>query len=256
MNGKATKMKQENLPTLLRNLRLTLRVAIDLTVSFFKIPRVSHGVWICGGSRITDDSAEFKKIRWFSYLIVVLSFRKAKIVQGGGPGAMKAAALGATEALGSAFSFVLPFAGEEPHGFFHGIHSHTYFFTRKLRMARESKAVVFFRGGVGTLDELFEMFVLVQNKKSPPVPLYLVEKPYWNSLVQWLNAVVVPHKMMSAESMALITQVDDTEEELFALAQTIAEQLLPSGYTPSAEELALQARQLAELPHLAEYIGE
>ena len=50
------------------------------------------------------------------------------------------------------------------------------FFSRKATFLKNVKAVVVFPGGVGTLDELFEVLLAIRAKKIQSIPIYLIEK--------------------------------------------------------------------------------
>ena len=66
-----------------------------------------------------------------------------------------------------------------------------YFFTRKFWMVYNAQALVCCPGGVGTCDELFEFLTLKQTGKLPgDLPVVLLGKDYWNSVVNWEVCVV------------------------------------------------------------------
>lgn len=108
------------------------------------------------------------------------------IMTGGGPGIMEAANRGAVDADAKSIglNIQLPFE-QSPNPYitpelcfvFH------YFAIRKLHFLNRSKAFVFFPGGFGTLDELFEVLTLIQTKKSKPMPVVLIDKIYWQKAI-------------------------------------------------------------------------
>jgi uncharacterized protein (TIGR00730 family) len=121
------------------------------------------------------------------------------IMTGGGPGIMEAANRGAMDvgAKSIGLNIQLPFE-QSPNPYitpelcfvFH------YFAMRKLHFLNRSKAFVFFPGGFGTLDELFEVLTLIQTKKSDPMPVVLIDKVYWQKAINidfLLEEAVISH---------------------------------------------------------------
>ena len=49
-----------------------------------------------------------------------------------------------------------------------------------------AEAYVFFPGGYGTFDELFNILTLIQTGKIPHVPVILFDSNYWSPLRQFL----------------------------------------------------------------------
>jgi uncharacterized protein (TIGR00730 family) len=114
------------------------------------------------------------------------------IATGGGPGIMEAANRGAMEAGAPSIGFNIGLPHEqEPNGYttpdltflFH------YFAVRKLHFAMRANALVVFPGGFGTLDELFEVLTLVQTSKMRRVPIVLVDRSYWSSVIDFETLV-------------------------------------------------------------------
>ncbi len=110
------------------------------------------------------------------------------IVSGGGGGIMEASNRGAfdEQEVSVGFNIVLP---HEQH-----LNPYTtdslafnYFFTRKVMMAFYSHGFVYFPGGFGTFDELFEVLTLIQTGKMAPVPVILVGKKFWKPLDKFLK---------------------------------------------------------------------
>ena len=142
------------------------------------------------------------------------SGRRYLVCTGGGPGIMEAGNRGADDAGGRsvALGISLPFepgvnefASEELAFEFH------YFFTRKLWFLYPAKAVIFFPGGFGTMDELFETLTLVQTGKiKRKLPLLLFGTDYWSRVLHM--AEMVDAGTISATDPALLHRTDDVDE--------------------------------------------
>ena len=143
------------------------------------------------------------------------------IATGGGPGIMEAANRGAAEAGAPSIGFNIGLPREqEPNGYstpdltflFH------YFAVRKLHFAMRANALVVFPGGFGTLDELFEVLTLVQTSKMRRVPIVLVSRSYWSSVINFER--LVQEGTVDRADLALFSYADDAEgawEELVRL---------------------------------------
>ena len=71
---------------------------------------------------------------------------------------------------------------------------------------------MFFPGGFGTLDELFESLTLVQTGKIKDTPIALVGSAYWRPLMEWLKESVAKQGNISMNDLARFEVVDDPEE--------------------------------------------
>ncbi|WP_295207502.1 TIGR00730 family Rossman fold protein [uncultured Brevundimonas sp.] len=134
------------------------------------------------------------------------------IATGGGPGIMEAANRGAVDAGAPSVGFNITLPHEqEPNAYstpeltfrFH------YFAMRKMHLAMRANALVVFPGGFGTFDEMFEMLTLRQTKKAPPVPVVLVDKAYWTSVIGF--DALVEDGMIAASDLDLIGFAEDAE---------------------------------------------
>ncbi|MGP0090521.1 MAG: LOG family protein [Xanthobacteraceae bacterium] len=130
------------------------------------------------------------------------------IATGGGPGIMEAANRGALDAGAPSIGFNIALPHEqEPNAYttpdltfrFH------YFAVRKMHFAMRASALVVFPGGFGTLDELFELLTLIQTHKSPRVPVVLVDKKYWEQVINF-------------DTLADQGMIDRAELDLFSYA--------------------------------------
>jgi uncharacterized protein (TIGR00730 family) len=138
---------------------------------------------------------------------------KLAVVTGGGPGIMEAANRGAFEAGAASVGFNISLPHEQlPNPYlspdlcfrFH------YFAIRKLHLLERAKAAVFFPGGYGTCDELFEVLTLLQTGKIKPLPVLLVGERFWRQAfdVQFL----IDEGMIAA-----------SDADLFCVAETASQ---------------------------------
>ena len=135
------------------------------------------------------------------------------IATGGGPGIMEAANRGACDAGAPSigFNITLPME-QEPNAYstpdltfrFH------YFAMRKMHFAMRANALVVFPGGMGTMDELFEILALRQTDKAPPIPIVLYDKAYWREVINF--DAMVKHGVISPPDESLFTYAETPEE--------------------------------------------
>jgi len=110
------------------------------------------------------------------------------VVTGGGPGIMEAGNRGAHDvgAKSIGLNIVLPFEqAPNPYVTPELCFNFRYFAIRKMHFLMRARALVAFPGGYGTLDELFETLTLIQTHKSPPVPIVLVGRRFWDRIVDF-----------------------------------------------------------------------
>jgi uncharacterized protein (TIGR00730 family) len=137
------------------------------------------------------------------------------IITGGGPGLMDAFNRGA-RAGGSAsigLSIRLPFETQPNPHLDIGLHFERLF-TRKATFVRYSQAFVAMPGGLGTLDEIFEVLCLMSTGKAARVPVILVGDGYWDSLMRWLEASPVRLGMIEPAQLGVLHRADTAAEVL------------------------------------------
>jgi uncharacterized protein (TIGR00730 family) len=134
------------------------------------------------------------------------------IATGGGPGIMEAANRGAADvgAPSIGFNITLPREqGPNPHSTPALTFQFQSFAMRKMHLALRANALVVFPGGVGTLDELFEILTLLQTEKAPQIPVVLYDEAFWRRLLDF--RLMVELGLMSAADLDLFEFAESPE---------------------------------------------
>ncbi len=135
------------------------------------------------------------------------------VVTGGSVGIMEAANRGAFEAGGQSLGLNIKLPNEQnTNPYITSGMEFEYFFSRKVCLSFSAEAYVYFPGGFGTLDELFEILTLVQTQKIAPVPIILVGTYFWNDLDQFIKNQLLKNKKISSEDINLYTITDNHDE--------------------------------------------
>jgi uncharacterized protein (TIGR00730 family) len=186
------------------------RILAEFVEGFEVLPRVYPGVTIFGSSRTKPDDPDYKKAEKLAELLVRAGF---SVITGGGPGIMEAANKGARNAGGYSVGLNIRLPMEqEPNPYANIKLDFRYFFVRKVMFAKYSVAFVFFPGGFGTMDEMFEILTLVQTRKIRPVPIVLVDKQFWKPLINWFTKTLIPENKISPQDLEIFKVLDEPEE--------------------------------------------
>lgn len=168
------------------------------TVTFFGSART-----LCSEDDYQNAYALAKKIAQLEYAIVT----------GGGPGIMEAANKGAHEVGGNSFGLTIQLPKEQTtNPYINKAINFDYFFTRKVALTYSAEAYVYFPGGFGTLDELFEILTLVQTHKIVPVPIILFGSYFWKPLEHFIREFLIKNGKIDEADMKLFTITDSIEE--------------------------------------------
>ena len=190
----------------------------------FKKYKINSTVVFFGSARIKDDNSTsinkyYDKARKLASKITEWNLDKFNgerfiIASGAGPGIMEAANQGANEANGKTvgLGISLPFEQTNNKWITKGLDFvFHYFFMRKFWFIYLTKGIVVWPGGLGTLDELFEVLTLIQTKKiKRNIPIVLFGKNFWNGLINWDK--LVENKVISREDLDLFVILDSVDE--------------------------------------------
>jgi len=150
------------------------------------------------------------------------------VCTGGGPGIMEAGNRGAREAGGFSIGLGIELPGieEEPNP--HTTHrmDFYYFFSRKMALVHIAQGYVFFPGGVGTMDEFFELVTLIATKKIANHPIIiLVGEEYWNGLIQWMKETMATSYHAVSDNLFDMLHITDDMEAAYELLDTIPKRI-------------------------------
>ena len=164
-----------------------------------------------GSARTTPDDLYYKEAE---ELAAKLAKKGYSIISGGGQGIMEASNVGAFKVGGKSvgLNIQLPFE-QKLNPYTTESLNFDLFFSRKVMLTFASEVYVYFPGGFGTLDELFEIMTLIQTKKIEPIPVVLYGKDYWEPLIEFFEkSLLKKYKTISPEDLQLFHVVDSVDE--------------------------------------------
>ena len=201
-----------------------LRILGEFVEGFDSLSDVDTAVAIFGSARLPPDDP------WYGKAVeTARRFGEANfaVITGGGPGIMEAANRGAMEAktFSIGLNIELPHEQKSNRYLTRGI-DFRYFFVRKTMFIKYSRAYVFFPGGFGTLDELFEALTLIQTERIKNFPVVLMGRDFWQGLLQWLKQTVAVHRLINPGDLQLFHVTDDPQEAVQVVVEGVGRHLL------------------------------
>jgi uncharacterized protein (TIGR00730 family) len=187
-----------------------LRIQSEIVTGFEHLADVYPAVSIFGSARTKPADPYYEAAVKTGELLGRAGFA---IITGGGPGIMEAGNKGARQggALSIGCNIELPFE-QFINAHIDKAMTFRYFFVRKLMFVKYSEAFVTFPGGFGTLDEIFDVLVLIQTKKISDFPVILFGSDYWGGMVDWLRKAALDADNLVEEDLATIHLVDEPEQ--------------------------------------------
>lgn len=184
------------------------RIMSEFVQGFELLRRHDLAVTFWGSARLTPDDHYYKEAEELASKLAKKGFT---VISGGGPGIMEASNVGAFKVGGSSIglNIKLPFE-QKLNPYTTDSMSFDFFFSRKVMLTFASEVYVYFPGGFGTLDELFEIITLIQTKKIEPLPVILYGKGYWEPLVEWFkDSLLEKYATISKEDLDIFIITDD-----------------------------------------------
>lgn len=183
----------------------------EFVEGFEELASVGPAVSIFGSARTEPGYKYYELARETASEIAKAGFA---IITGGGSGIMEAANKGANEAGGKSVGLNIELPVEQTPNEFQNLSLHfKYFFCRKVMFIKYANGFVAMPGGFGTMDELFESFVLIQTLKQASFPVILMGSEYWQGLIDWIKSTMLEkYDYVSPEEMDVFSVVDKPAE--------------------------------------------
>ncbi|QCB28174.1 TIGR00730 family Rossman fold protein [Corynebacterium endometrii] len=187
-----------------------LRIQSEFVTGFDALAELPKAVSVFGSARTQPDHEHYRLAEEVARKLVAAEYA---VITGGGPGIMEAGNKGAHEAggLSVGLGIELPFEQGLNEYVDLGI-DFRYFFARKTMFLKYSQAFICLPGGLGTMDELFEVMCMVQTGKVTKFPIVLMGTQYWGGLVEWLKNTMTEQGYISPEDNNLFLLTDSADE--------------------------------------------
>ncbi|WKD57883.1 LOG family protein ORF6 in fasciation locus [Corynebacterium capitovis DSM 44611] len=187
-----------------------MRIQSEFVAGFDALSDLPKAVTVFGSARLGEGTPEYETAHQLGVALVEAGYA---VITGGGPGLMEGPNRGAHEAGGVSvgLGIELPFEQGLNDWVDLGL-NFRYFFARKTMFLKYSQAFVALPGGFGTLDEVFEMLVMVQTGKVTSFPIVLLGTEFWGGLVEWIRAQQLARGLISPGDDDLFLVTDSIDE--------------------------------------------
>jgi hypothetical protein len=206
------------------------QIMAEFVEGFEKLARIKPSVSVFGSARTRPDQPRYAQAE---AICKALSDAGFSVVSGGGPGIMEAANKGAMAGRSPSIGLNIELPREQRPNRFQDISlQFRHFFSRKVMFVKYASAYVVCPGGFGTLDEMAELLTLVQTGKTRRIPIILVDRPFWQGLLDWFENTLVAQGMVAADDLKLLSIIDDPND----IVQAIFDHYEDRNFEPSDEE--------------------
>ncbi len=206
------------------------QIMAEFVEGFEKLSRIRPAVSIFGSARTPPDHPWYQKTEAVARLLSEAGFA---VISGGGPGIMEAANKGAFAGPSPSVGLNIVLPHEQSANPYQDLSiTYRHFFARKVGFIKYAAAYVVFPGGFGTLDELAECLTLVQTGKGRKIPIILVERDFWQGMLDWFRNTLAVEGTISPGDLDLMQLCDEPAE----IVEAIFRHYGGRGFEPSPEE--------------------
>ena len=206
------------------------KVMAEFVNGFETLAKIGPCVSIFGSARTNADHLHYKQTEDIAAKLVRHGYG---VITGGGPGIMEAGNKGAHSENGRSVGLNIDLPFEQNANIYidpDKLISFDYFFVRKVMFVKYSQGFIVMPGGFGTLDELFEAITLIQTNKIGKFPIVLVNKKYWQGMIDWLKNTMLEQGNISTEDLDLFITVDTATEVVKVIDDFYSKYLLSPNF--------------------------
>lgn len=188
----------------------------EFNLGYDLIQKYPRTVSILGSARLKPDDTHYKHAESIGRRIA--TELQYAVVTGGGPGIMEAANKGAYDAGGKSIGFGIHLPQEqEPNKYLTEFLEFEYFFSRKTLIFFAAEAYLYYPGGFGTMDELFEVLTLMQTGEISKAPVILVGKDFWEPLMETIVKEMLEDEHTISPEDRKLFEILDSEDEIMEI---------------------------------------
>lgn len=186
------------------------KMVLEYYKGILKFRDISPCITVYGSARLHEDTKEYQATKELANALTQAGYN---IITGGGPGIMQAANEGcynSSNGKSAGCSIFIPHETfSNPYLNFH--HHCNYFFIRKVLLTRFSSGFIAMPGGIGTLDELFEMLTLIKTHRISDFPVILFDSEFWRPMMEFMQTKMLELGTVNEQEIDWITVTDDIQ---------------------------------------------
>jgi uncharacterized protein (TIGR00730 family) len=189
------------------------RIMSEFVTGFELLRKYGLAATFFGSARMKPGDPFYKEAE---ALAAKLAKKGFSIITGGGGGIMEAANVGAFKVGGESVGLNIELPSEQKlNPYTTESQQFDFFFSRKVMLTFASEVYIYFPGGFGTFDELFELVTLIQTKKIERIPIVLYGADFWKPFMDLITKQMLKEYKTIAKDDLDIFQIVDTVDEAY-----------------------------------------
>jgi uncharacterized protein (TIGR00730 family) len=194
------------------DLESAIRLFLEFLSGFEQFDFQGPCVTVFGSARFSEGHPYYESARLLGRHLAQAGYA---VMTGGGPGIMEAANRGAREGGGVSLGCNIRLPHEQkPNKYLDQFVEFEHFFVRKVMLVKYSCAFVVMPGGIGTLDEAFEVVTLIQTGKLESFPVVTMGGDFWDSLREFIGGTLIPAGTVGEKELGMFRPAANVEQAL------------------------------------------